>query len=132
MLSRAYVHVLLPPWASPRGHFGRKYTRRNIFFFPDIVFLKIQTLDRTLSFLEKKRLELAHCTATSARASDAILPLFTLSTVHLLISHTFHLKVNSKWIFPLFEVYFYFQIVFEGNTWGHFSIRQIDDGTWSF
>ena len=89
VLSRAYVHVLLPPWASPRGHFGRKYTRRNIFFFPDIVFLKIQTLDRKLSFSEKKRLELAHCTATSARASDAILPLFILSTVHLLISHTF-------------------------------------------
>ena len=44
----------------------------------------------------------------------------------------FHADVNSKWIIPLFEVYFYFQIVFEGNTWGHFSIRQIDDGTRSF
>ena len=88
VLSRAYVHVLLPPWASPRGHFGRKYTRRNIFFFPDIVFLKIQPLEHYL-FWRKKRLAFAHCTARSARASDAILPLFILSTVHLSISHTF-------------------------------------------
>ena len=57
-------------------------------FFPDIVFLKIQPLEHSL-FWRKKRLAFAHCTARSARASDAILPLFTLSTVHLLISHTF-------------------------------------------
>ena len=87
VLSRAYVHVLLPPWASPRGHFGRKYTRRNIFFFPDIVFLKIQPLEHS-RFWRKKSLNL-HCRVTSARALGAILPLFTPSTVHLLISHTF-------------------------------------------
>ena len=105
MLSRAYVHVLLPPWASPRGHFGRKYTRRNIFFFPDIVFLKIQTLDRTLSFFGEKTAGTcaAHCTATSARAFDAILPLFTLSTVHLLISHTFSPQSQLKVDFPTFR-----------------------------
>ena len=46
------------------------------------------TTTRTFSFLEKKGRNF-HCTVSSARASDAILPLFTLSSVHLLISHTF-------------------------------------------
>ena len=132
MLSRAYVHVLLPPWASPRGHFGRKYTRRNIFFFPDIAFLKIQPLEHSL-FLEKKRLEPAR-TLHGYKCKGFRCYITIIYSLHCpsVDQSFFFTYVNSKWVFPLFEVYFYFQIVFEGNTWGHFSIRQIDDGTWSF
>ena len=131
MLSRAYVHVLLPPWASPRGHFGRKYTRRNIFFFPDIVFLKIQPLEHSLFFGEKKA---GACTLHGYKCKGFRCNITIIHSLHCpYVDRSFFFTcVNSKWVFPLFEVYFYFQIVFEGNTWGHFSIRQIDDGTWSF
>ena len=84
------------------------------------------TTTRTFSFLEKKRLEPAHCTLQGLQMQYHHY-LFSPLSICWSVIH-----VNSKWVFPLFEVYFYFQIVFEGNTWGHFSIRQIDDGTRSF
>ena len=89
------------------------------------------TTTRTFSFLEKKRPELSLHSFKCKGFRCNITTIYSLQCPSVDQSY-FFTYVNSKWIFPLFEVYFYFQIVFEGNTWGHFSIRQIDDGTRSF